>query len=298
VLDAIAVHLHRVRITRMAAQYDAIVLVKVSGLRFVESIRRCARGLLVYDLSDAVWLPHFGDTYSDIRQILRTVDVVTWDYRYTLEFARQYNSNTRPWPAASQVELFDESRGRPKPSVTDGRLTLGWVGSDGTVFSLYKIWEALEHVFAAHPNLHLRLLGVGTDKSRWPHFERVSYSVLPSYSPRQMVEEVLKMDIGLFPLFDVQDSCVRGFLKALVYMSGEAAVIASPCGQVPEVIQDGVNGMLANSTQEWVEKLERFITDHELRRRIASAGLETARRDYGLERSFEALLGALGMAQD
>lgn len=283
---------HR-RIVRMASQHDVVVLVKVSSLRLLEHIRRNSKARIVYDLSDAVWLPLFQEEYADIREILRSVDVVTWDYRYTLEFAEKYNANTCPWPAASQVEIFDTKRGLPKPSVADGQITLGWLGSFGTVFSLYKIWEALERVFENHPNLRLRLVGGGPNQWFWPHFEHVSYSVLPSYSPQQMVDEVLKMDIGLFPLFDVEDSRVRGFLKALVYMSGEAAVIASPRGQVPALIQDGVNGMLADSTQEWIDKLERLITDHELRRRIASAGLQTARRDYSLEKSFQALLRAL-----
>lgn len=296
VVDVIGTRLNRRRIIRMAGHYDAIVLVKVSSPSLVEQIRRNSGALMVYDLSDAVWLPFLGTDYPDIRRILSTVDVVTWDYKYTLEFARQYNPNTRPWPAASQVELFDKRRGQPKPSSVDGSITLGWLGSFGTVFNLYKIWEALEHVFETHPNLNLRLVGAGTDRWLWPHFERVSYSVLPFYSPRQMIDEVLKMDIGLFPLFNVQDSCVRGFLKALVYMSGEAAMIASPRGQVSELIQDGVNGMLADSTQEWVDNMEWLITDHELRRRIAAAGLETVRRDYSLEKSFEALLRALGMS--
>ena len=298
IVDAVGIRLNRQRIVRMARYYDAIVLVKVSSLSLVEQIRRHSGARLVYDLSDAVWLPFWGTEYADIRRILSTVDVVTWDYKYTLEFARQYNPNTHPWPAASQVELFDVVRGQPKPSLTNSRITLGWLGSHATAFSLYEIWEALEHIFETHPNLHLRLVGAGTDRLLWPHFERVSYSVLPFYSPQQMIDEVLKMDIGLFPLFDVQDSRVRGLLKALVYMSGEAAVIASPRGQIPELIQDGMNGMLANSTQEWVDKLERLITDHELRRRIAAAGLETARRDFSLEKSFEALLHALGMSQN
>jgi glycosyltransferase involved in cell wall biosynthesis len=298
IVAAIGIRINRQRIIHIAGRYDVIVLVKVSSLSLVKKIRQNSSAVLAYDMSDAVWLPFWGTMYSDIRRILSTVDVVTWDYKYTLEFAKQYNPNTHPWPAASQVELFDTRRGQPKPSLASGNITLGWLGSSTTAFNLYEIWEALEHVFEDHPNLHLRLVGAGTDMLMWPHFERVSYSVLPFYSSQQMIDEVLKMDIGLFPLFDVQDSCIRGFLKALVYMSGEAAVIASPRGQVPELIKDGVNGMLANTTKEWIDKLERLIADHELRRRIASAGLETVRRDFSLGRSFEALLRALGMDRD
>jgi glycosyltransferase involved in cell wall biosynthesis len=101
------------------------------------------------------------------------------------------------------------------------------------------------------------------------------------------------MDIGLFPLFDVEDSRIRGFLKALVYMSGETAVIASPRGQIPELIQDGINGMLADSGSEWEEKLGLLIKDAVLRKQIAARGLETARRHFSIEKSFEGLLLAL-----
>jgi glycosyltransferase involved in cell wall biosynthesis len=110
-----------------------------------------------------------------------------------------------------------------------------------------------------------------------------------------MVREVLGMDIGLFPLFNIEESAIRGVLKATIYMGGEAAVIASPRGQVPELIRDGVNGMLASSNQEWIQKLEKLITDHELRRKLASAGLQTVRREYSLENSFHPLLQALDL---
>lgn len=295
IFDKVGKKINHHRIVQMASNYDAIVLVKVSSLNLVKQIRQSSTARLVYDLSDAVWLPLLSIDYPDIREILCSVDAVTWDYKYTMEFAKQYNKNTFPWLPASQVELFDAVRNPSKPSSISGKITLGWLGSFGTLFNLYEIWVALEQIFEKYPNLHLRLLGTGSNKWLLPHFENVSYSVMPSYSSQQMIEEVLKMDIGLFPLFDVEDSRVRGFLKALVYMSGHAAVIASPRGEVTQLIQDGVNGMLANSTPEWVDKLEKLITNQDLRQRIAAAGLQTVRRDYSLQNSFNSLLRALNL---
>jgi glycosyltransferase involved in cell wall biosynthesis len=153
----------------------------------------------------------------------------------------------------------------------------------------------LEAVFAAHSEIKLRLLGTGHNQALLPRFEKVRYSCLPYYSQSDMVREVLGMDIGLFPLFNIEESAIRGVLKATIYMGGEAAVIASPRGQVPELIRDGVNGMLASSNQEWIQKLEKLITDHELRRKLASAGLQTVRREYSLENSFHPLLQALDL---
>ena len=221
------------------------------------------------------------------------MDAVTWDYKYTKEFVQQFNQNVHYWGAASQVELFDKARNQYKDISKNDRVVIGWIGSESTVFNLYSIWESLETIFKSNKNLHLRILGVAKNSPLLPNFENVSYSLLPSYTPSQMVSEVLQMDIGLFPLFDVEDSKVRGYLKALIYMSGETAVIASPIGMVPELIQDGVNGMLANNTNEWIKQLQQLISNKELRQQIAKKGLETVRRDYNLEKSFRELLFAI-----
>jgi len=277
--------------------YDVIYMQKIGSLELVSALRRAVSGRLVFDLNDGVWLLAWA-YYADgkVREILQTVDAVTCDNPYGMGFARSFNSNTFLVPDPAQIEIFDKHRDSISKSNT--QLVLGWIGGPHTLFNLFSIWEALEVVFSRHEEITLRLIGTGYNRSLLPRFEKVRFSCVPYYSQSDMVREVLGMDIGLFPLFNVQDSYARGILKATIYMSGEAAVIASPRGQVPELIQDGMNGMLANSTTKWIEKLELLITNHTLRKRIAKAGLETVRRDYSLQKSFECLLHALGLEKD
>ena len=47
-------------------------------------------------------------------------------------------------------------------------------------------------------------------------------------------------------------------------------------------MQDGVNGFLAASEDEWVEKLSRLLSEAELRRRFAVAGRRTIEEGYSL----------------
>ena len=79
------------------------------------------------------------------------------------------------------------------------------------------------------------------------------------------------MDIGLFPQFHVEESVARGNGKAMVYMAGGAVAVCENIGENPKLIEDGVNGVLAEGRGEWRAKLERLILDAGARKRIASA---------------------------
>lgn len=275
-------------IIRIARRYDVVYMSKVTSPRLVTKLRKQTRSRLVLDFGDALWLPGRGG--ERFNAILGQVDAVTTDNELTAEYVRRFNPRCTVIPDCPQVEWFDRRRAERRPK--DG-VTIGWIGTPNTVHNLFVVWEALEHLWARHPNLHLRLVGVGPDRQGLPPFERVTYSIRSRYSHAEMIEEVLGMDIGLFPLQDVEASRVRGVLKATVYMAGEAVAVCSPVGQSQDLIQDGVNGFLAASTAEWEEKLELLVSKPDVRARVARTALERVRRDFAVERSFAKLRAVL-----
>ncbi|CAK0741070.1 conserved hypothetical protein [Gammaproteobacteria bacterium] len=283
-------------IVRMARDgYDVIYLQKVCSLSLLRRLRKETKARLIFDLNDGLWLPANRGFFRDgnLEQILSGVDAVTCDNPYGVKHAEKFCHDVYLVPDPSQVEEFDKIR----PLVTKpvDKVVIGWIGSPGTLFNLFKIWEALERVFVAEPGVSLRIIGVGEDRQLLPRFENVRYTTMARYSTNEMMQEVLRMHIGLFPLFNVDDSRARGILKAEIYMSGETAVIASPVGQCRDIIQDGVNGMLAHNTAMWIEQLLRLVRDASLRQRVARAGLETARQDFSLAATSERLIEALAL---
>jgi glycosyltransferase involved in cell wall biosynthesis len=277
-------------IVRAAKSADVVYMSKVSSLRLIRKLRAGTEATLVLDSGDAVWikLPRFDE-------ILRLVHYVTTDNEYTAAYIRRFNSRCTVVPDCAQVEWFDRQRSR-SPAKTGGTLTLGWIGSRKTAHNLFALWEALEVLSEKYDHVRVRLLGVADDSPYLPPFEKVRYSCLSHYSQARMIDEVMAMDIGVFPLHHVEASVVRGVLKATVYMAGGIPVVCSPVGQCVDLITDGANGFLAGSTQEWAHKLGRLIEDRDLRERIGRAGLETVRRDFSLERGFSTLRGVLDQA--
>lgn len=279
------------RVIRKAKNYDVVYMSKVSSHLLVGQLRKHSNARLVLDFGDALWSKRSG--VSKFNQTLALVDAVTTDNEHTAEHVRRFQPSCTVIPDTPQLELFDQYRGQLRRRDSTDRVILGWIGSRSTVFGLFAIWEALERLFEKHDNLHLRIVGAGHDRRLLPPFAKVRFSVVPGYKQTEMVKEVMAMDIGLFPLHDVEDSRARGVLKACVYMAGEAAVIASPIGQNNDLIENGVNGLLAKTTGEWVERLERLVLDADLRRRLVVAGLETVRTSFTTEKSFEKLYSVL-----
>jgi glycosyltransferase involved in cell wall biosynthesis len=96
------------------------------------------------------------------------------------------------------------------------------------------------------------------------------------------LNDLQEIDIGIMPLPD--DEWARGKcgLKGLQYMALEIPTIMSPVGVNSEIIQNGINGFLADSEESWIENLARLIEQPSLRQRIGVAGRETVVQHYSV----------------
>ena len=280
-------------IIELAREFDVVYSLKIPSLEFHERILDLKGPRLLVGFADAFWLPFARrQRWADLERILAAAHGVVTVNEFTAAYVRAWNERVFIVNDSPQTEDFDEYRGvvQRDPS----RVTLGWIGSPYTAVSLFKIWEPLEELFDEYPELHLRLVGTGPpDGPNVPRFEKVRWSSRPSYGHEEMIREVLAMDIGLFPLFRGDDSLARGSLKAAVYMSGGAAVVAQNYGEVPDLISDGWNGMLADSPVEWHDQLERLVRDGDLRKEMAARALETVREKLSRAKTFEQLRHAI-----
>lgn len=186
---------------------------------------------------------------------------------------------------AGRFNRFDLHRDRIQRE--DAVCRIGWIGGKYTADALYQVFEPLERLFTQQKNLELRL--VGADPDRIPRFEKVRYSVVPTYDQTKMAREALAMHIGIFPMFDVQESLYRGSLKSRIYMAGEAALLGQDLGDNQNTIQHEVNGLLASGNESWLESLTRLVTDQPFRRELAAAGLKTIRERFDRESTYQAL---------
>ena len=102
------------------------------------------------------------------------------------------------------------------------------------------------------------------------------------WSKKGELEELGEIDIGIMPMPDDEWSKGKCGLKGLQYMALEIATVMSPVGVNSRIINDGVNGFLAATPEEWVEKLSALIDDEQLRNRVARNGRTTVVNEYSV----------------
>jgi len=99
------------------------------------------------------------------------------------------------------------------------------------------------------------------------------------------VSKIQACQIGIMPLPDLPIERGKCGYKLIQYMACGLPVVASPVGVNTEIIQDGVNGYLAGTSDEWASALEKLLQDTGLRKRMGEAGRLRVENEYCIQRT-------------
>jgi glycosyltransferase involved in cell wall biosynthesis len=97
------------------------------------------------------------------------------------------------------------------------------------------------------------------------------------------ITQLQSFDIGIMPMTDDEWTKGKCGLKILQYMAVGLPCVCSPAGVNKEIVQDGVNGFLANSNEEWIEQLSLLIENPNLRKKLGIVGRKTVEERYSLK---------------
>jgi glycosyltransferase involved in cell wall biosynthesis len=139
-----------------------------------------------------------------------------------------------------------------------------------------EVSDALYEILKNNSNVEFHLVGVMDIEEKFSEF--VGRVVThPRMHYLHMLKYLSQMDINLVPL-EMKNIFTNGKSELKIFEAGLVSVptVASPTDSYRMCIKDGVNGFLATSKREWIEKLERLIHDRSLRERVG----EQAREDF------------------
>ena len=248
---------------------------------------------VVFDLDDALYLPPpsaipvEGNRDRSRRNFDATCAAAELVICGNSELERQVpHGRTERLPTAIDCGRFTPSA----IAVATGPV-IGWVGYSDNLPYLEALADPLRELARRRPNLRLLVVADRPPRIEGVHVEFRRWSLATEVSCFG------DMAIGIMPLDDTPWTRAKCSFKLLQYMALGIPSVASPVGMNREVVEDGRNGCLASTSEEWVDRLDRLLGDRELRERFSEAGRQTVVNRYSLEattpRLIEFLRGVL-----
>ncbi len=239
---------------------------------------------LVFDLDDAIWEPpayvsspfmRFMD-FGWTAKMARLCRHAVVGNRIIADYVGQRGCPASIVPTCIDMDLHVQ---KAYPHAQDKPVVLGWTGLSDNMGYLRTILPALRQLAQQHAlevvvasGKPWRADGVPVRNRMWTLSEEIDY--------------LTEADIGLMPLEDTPRARGKCAFKALQYMGVGAPVVLSPVGMNAEVVEDGVTGFLAESPDEWRDKLERLIVDPALRERMGRAARQRIIDYYSVEANY------------
>lgn len=259
------------------------------GPPVLERIVRVLNPRMVFDIDDAIWEPpahvdspfvRFMD-FGWVRKMAGMCRHAIVGNEYLRDYVSKINPNVTIVPTCVDMDKHTQ-----KDYHTSDKVVLGWTGLKDNLGYMEPIEPVLQDLAEQYPlKIHVatgrdyELDGVEVENEYWAMEHEIDY--------------LRGADIGLMPLKDTPRARGKCAFKAIQYMAVGVPPVISPVGMNATVIEDGVDGFLADTPEEWREKLEGLIADPALRERMGRAARETALARYSHDANYPIFRGVM-----
>lgn len=171
---------------------------------------------------------------------------------------------------------------RTFPKKNGKKLRIGWAASDSHLLECQMIAKIIRELHAKRDDFEFVILGNIIELRRAVKDYPVEWHEFTDLSVYPLKLASLHLDIGLCPLEDFSFNRSKSCLKWSEY---SAMKVASVCSDLDpyHMIKDGIDGMLAKSADEFIQKIEVLLDDSKLRADISESSFQRNFEEYNLD---------------
>jgi glycosyltransferase involved in cell wall biosynthesis len=217
---------------------------------------------IIYDFDDAIWLPNFSESnkfFSFIKWYSNSKVLCKWAYKvscgndYLCNFAAQFNQNVVYNPTTIDTENYHNKISNQNKE----KFVIGWTGSHSTTRYLNEIVEVLKKLEGKY-DFELQVIADIPPTLNLKSFKFIKWK------KEDEIDDLLSFNIGIMPLKDDLWAAGKCGFKALQYMALGIPALVSPVGVNTKIVDDGVNGFICKTPQDWESAIEKLMQDHAL----------------------------------
>ena len=236
---------------------------------------------VIFDIDDALHIsdrkmarliPRLLRDRSKFGRMANRYSAIVCGSEHLAAFYSQYSSNVCVIPTVVDVAQYSTCERSQTPYVR-----IGWVGTPLNRDHLELVRPALQEL-AKERRFELVIVGLN-EPLRWD-LSCVRYM---DWKLEQELSYFEQFDIGIMPLRDSPFARGKCAFKLVQYMAAGIPVVASPVGANCQIVEQGLNGYLADTQQEWYSSLKLLIDSLEDRTAKGHYARSCIRRYYSLE---------------
>ncbi|HYM93837.1 MAG TPA: glycosyltransferase [Chitinophagaceae bacterium] len=272
--------------------YDAIFVnlwVTPIGIPFFERIIFILNKKVIYDIDDLLFAK--SDDRSGIVQKFKgkKKPLVLMKYaRYVItctpklqETALEVNKFKKSIDISS---TFDTDRFTPVSEYSKHEVTtIGWTGTHSTIPYLQMLQPVLAELSKSRK---IKLLVIANKEYL---MKDVDTEFIP-WKEETEIEDLHRIEIGLYPIPANEWSLGKSSLKALTYMAIAIPFVATAYGTNFRIMENGVQGFLASSDEEWKQRLTELIDNVGMRRKMGREGRKRVEEMFSVKSNFSKYL--------
>lgn len=244
-------------------------------------VAKLYRKKIIYDFDDAIWIPNTSSANQLInwcKASWKVKYICKWSFKivvgnnFLYNYAIQFNDNVIKIPTCIDLKKSSAQNREPNGEM----LNIGWTGSHSTLKYLDKIVPTINEL---QKSIDFNFLVIA-DKD--PSLPLKNFEFIP-WNASTEVEDLCRLDIGIMPL--VSDAWSEGKcgFKLVQYFACEIPAIASPVGVNKIIIEQGVNGFLCETDNEWELSLKTLLANEFLRKQMGKAGRKKIEEQYSIQ---------------
>ncbi len=214
--------------------------------------------------------------------IHKVFDAITTSTSNLKDFYTRYNPKISVLPNSLDLKEWNK---HPRPEHDEIRI--GFISSAAHLEGFKIIKAPMFEIMKRHPNVKFYITGAFSSVFEdWPK-EYKDRMVLVNWInleewPKKFKE--MGLDIGLCPLNDTLFNRGKSNLRWLEYSAGGLATVASDV-EPYKCIKSGTNGILVREKDEWIDAIDKLVTDEKFRKDIAKNAFETITNNYDIEKN-------------